>query len=228
MNENYCRVLGAYSRPDLEIVLDRCKLTSAGASALSEVLEQNQGPTKFALCEIDSFVLANGLRGNSRLESLRPRLSSTPEDGNRKVLVIAYALKETKGLVVLLLIHDFRMSDETWGAVCDSLKTHPTLQVLNLSPFGMRPGMTALAPAVIKSRIQVLVDMLKLNTSIHAIGLHPRYSQHELFRESVIPYLKTNQFRPDLLAIQKTRPITYRAKVQGAETSTSCCSSRHK
>jgi hypothetical protein len=140
MNENHCLVLGAYSRPDLEIVLDRCKLTSAGASALSDVLEQNQGPTKFALCEIDSFVLANGLRGNSRLESLRPRLSSTPEDGNRKVLVIADALKETKGLVVLLLIHDFRMSDETWGAVCDSLKTHPTLQVLNLSTFGMRPG----------------------------------------------------------------------------------------
>jgi hypothetical protein len=43
--------------------------------------------------------------------------------------------------------------------------------------------------------------------------LHPRYSQHELFRQSVIPYLQTNQFRPDLLAIQKTRPITYRAKV---------------
>jgi hypothetical protein len=126
MNENHCRVLGAYSRPDLEIVLDRCKLTSAGASALSEVLEQNQGPTKFAPCEIDSFVLVNGLRGNSRLESLRPRLSSTPEDGNRKVLVIADALKETKGLVVLLLIHDFRMSDETWGAVCDSLKTQDT------------------------------------------------------------------------------------------------------
>jgi hypothetical protein len=31
MDENHCRVLGAYSRPDLEIILVRCKFTSAGA-----------------------------------------------------------------------------------------------------------------------------------------------------------------------------------------------------
>jgi hypothetical protein len=41
------------------------------------------------------------------------------------------------------------------------------------------------------------------------------YSQHELFRGSVIPYLETNRFRPRVRAIQKTRPIPYRAKVLG-------------
>jgi hypothetical protein len=34
-------------------------------------------------------------------------------------------------------------------------------------------------------------------------------------RDSVIPYLKTNQFRARLLAIQKTCPIVYRTKVLG-------------
>jgi hypothetical protein len=36
MDENHCRVLGTYSRPDLEIELICCKLTSAGTSALAE------------------------------------------------------------------------------------------------------------------------------------------------------------------------------------------------
>jgi hypothetical protein len=61
MDENHFRVLSGYSRPGLEIVLDCCKITSAGASALVEVLGRNQGPTKLTLCEIDNFVLAEGL-----------------------------------------------------------------------------------------------------------------------------------------------------------------------
>ncbi len=36
-----------------------------------------------------------------------------------------------------------------------------------------------------------------------------------MYRESVIPFLETNRLRPRLLAIQKTRPIAYRAKVLG-------------
>jgi hypothetical protein len=63
--------------------------------------------------------------------------------------------------------------------------------------------------------MQALADMVKCNLSMHTIHLNPRYSQHELFRGSVIPYLETNRLRPRLLAIQKTRPMTYRAKVLG-------------
>jgi hypothetical protein len=209
LDEDHCRVLGAYSRPDLKIVLDRCELTSAGANTLAEVLGRNQGPTKLDLCYIDNLVLANGLRGNSRLESLRPRLFY---NGNLKLLALAGALRQNKGLVALDLEHDFSMSDETWGAICDSLETHPTLEVLDLITTG---GMSTTSSAVIMSRIQALVDMMKVNMSIQTIHLHDRYSQHELFLGSVIPYLETNRIRPRLLAIQRTRPITYRAKVLG-------------
>jgi hypothetical protein len=66
IDEDQCRVLGVYSRPDLEIVLDDCTISDAGASTLAEVLGRNQGPTKLNDCDIDNFVLANGLRGNSR------------------------------------------------------------------------------------------------------------------------------------------------------------------
>jgi hypothetical protein len=72
-----------------------------------------------------------------------------------------------------------------------------------------------MTPAVLNSRIQAILDMVKINTSMHTVHLSDRYSEYELFRGSVVPYLETNRFRPHLLAIQKTRPITYRAKVLG-------------
>jgi hypothetical protein len=216
MDENHCLVLGENSRPDLEIVLISCNFTSAGTSALAEVLRRNQGPTKLYYGHTDNFVLADGLRGNSRLKILTLSLSSDCDVGNQEVLAIAGALKENKGLVDLVLVtyYGYRVSEETWGAVCDSLKTHPTLEVLNICATN-RSGVAPLATAVLKSRMQALVDMLKVNMSIHTLRLHESLSQHEIYRELVILYLQTNRFRPRLLAIQKTRPIPYRAKVLG-------------
>jgi hypothetical protein len=163
IDEDYCRVLGAYSRLDLEIVLDRCKTTSAGASVLAEVLRRNQGPTKLDQCYIGNSVLANGLRGNSRLKSLRPR-NFDSDVGEQELVAIASALKVNKGLVDLkVTCHGLGINDFTWGAICDSIKAHPTLEVLD-------------------------------------------------FADSTT---WTNRLRPRVSAIQKTRPITYRAKVLG-------------
>jgi hypothetical protein len=67
--------------------------------------------------------------------------------------------------------------------------------------------------------------MLKVNTSIHTILSIERYSEPELIRRSVIPYLETNRLRPRLLAIQKT-PSSYRC--QGAGTGSSGYSYRCK
>jgi hypothetical protein len=212
VDEDHCRVLGAYSRPGLEIFLIKCKLTSAGARALVEVLGRNQGPTRILSCEIDNVILADGLRGNSRLKLLKFRISSSLEIGNREILAIAGALRENKGLVHLVLGHNTGVSDETWGAIYASLETHPTLEVLDLR---VTFAAGAMAPAVIKSRVQTLLDMLKVNNSIHTLRLDSRYSEHATFRELVIPSLETNRFRPRLLAIQKIRPIPYRAKVLG-------------
>jgi hypothetical protein len=219
LDENHCRVLGAYSRPDLEINLVRCTLTSAGTSALAEVLRRNQGPTKLVLCESDALILANGLRENSRLESWRLDSSSSNDRDAGYLLAIAAALKENKGLIDLdlsaLRSGRFRVDNETWDVVCDSLKTHPTLQVLSfhsMGPFVEVPP----SPALLKSRMQALLDMVKVNMSIHTIRPpHRDYREHKLFREAVIPYLVTNRFRPRVRAIQKTRPIPYRAKLLG-------------
>jgi hypothetical protein len=214
LDENHCRALGDYSRPGLEIVLSNCKLTKAGTSALAEVLGRNQGPTKLDYCHTDYSVLADGLRGNSRLKSFKPRIFSNSMVGKREVLAISGALKENKGLVDLDLgIGSFGKNVETWVAICDSLKTHPTLEVLNLSRSELTHATNT--PEVITSRIQALLDMMKMNLSIHTIRSNDLLSRHELFRGSVIPYLETNRIRPRLHAIQKSRPIAYRTKVLG-------------
>jgi hypothetical protein len=214
MDENQIRVLGTFSRPGLDIELKSCAITGSGAITLAEVLERNQGPTSLLWCNLDCSVLANGLRGNSRLKYLRPRfLSNTLEDCKRQVLAIASALRENKGLVELDLTQSgCRECDETWYAVCDSLKTHPTLEVLHLSPVHRSPSTV---PAVTLSRIQALLDLMKMNISIHTIHLDDHYLDHEFFRGSVVPYLETNRLRPRVRAIQKTRPIPYRAGVLG-------------
>jgi hypothetical protein len=219
MDEHSVRALGAaFSRsglkmPSIEVVLVRCTLTVAAISALAEIIASNQGPIRLDYCNIDNFVLADGLRGNSCMKSLNPRFSNNLEVGNREVLAIAGALRENKGLVVLKLRYvRMAVNDEIWDAVCDSLKTHPTLQVLDLRRVGEAPSV----PARLKSRIQALVNMLEMNRSIHTIHLNSSlYSEHELFLRSVVPYLETNRFRPTILAIQKIRPMAYRAKLLG-------------
>jgi hypothetical protein len=219
MDENHCRVLGAYSRPGLEIELFRCTITGSGASALVEILKRNQGLTKLDDCNIDNMVIADGLRGNRRLKSFSPDFSENLDICKRQVLEIVNAVRENKGLVQLNLRSvSFSVNDETWGAVCDSLKTHPTLEVLDLQTpmfiHGTRDRPPP-APNMITFRTQALVDMLRVNTSVHTIHVDSCFSEHEIYRESVIPYLMTNRFRPRLLAIQKTRPIVYRTKVLG-------------
>jgi hypothetical protein len=92
-------VLGAFSRPDLDIVLYHCKITSAGARASAEVLGRNQGPTKLYCCFIDNLILADGLRGNSRLKFLTPFIAGSGEVGNREVVTIRTPSEITKDLL---------------------------------------------------------------------------------------------------------------------------------
>jgi hypothetical protein len=217
LDEDCIRALGNFSRPGREIELSHCRITGAAATVLAQVLGRNQGPTMLDLCDIDNFVLADGLRGNCRLKNLATYISNDRGVCDEKILAIAGTLRENKGLVDLMLSHDFTMNNETWDAFCDSLKTHPALQVLNLHGIQAHGGgpLAPLAPSVLKSQIQALVDMLKVNTLMHTIHLDSCHSEHELFRGSVIPYLETNRLRPQVRAIQKTRPFAYRAKILG-------------
>jgi hypothetical protein len=172
IDESQIGVLGAYSRPGLKLELNSCKITSAGTSALAEVLGRNQGPTGLHSCDLDHSVLASGLRGTSCLKFFRAFIDNHID--NQDLLAITGALRENKGLVDLDLIF-WWASDETWVAFCDSLKAHPTLEILDIRVIFADAGVedTSVAPAVLKSRIHALLDMMKVNMSIHTIRLDP-------------------------------------------------------
>ncbi len=93
------------------------------------------------------------------------------------------------------------MCYETLHTFCDSLRAHPTLVVMGLRVHCTNTTVTT--PAILKSRMQVLVYMMQMNISIHTIHLDTISRQHKLVRGSIIPYLETNRLRPRLLAIQK-------------------------
>jgi hypothetical protein len=157
-----------------------------------------------------------GLRANSRLKSLSLHRSTNRVVANQDILAIASALEENKGLVDLDLRDCYKMSDETWYAVCGYLKAHPTLEILDVEQLSGSYTCAPLAPAVLTSWIQALVDMLKVNTVLYSTSFpDDDFIDHELFQSSARPYLETNFLRPRLLAIQKVRPMAYRDKVLG-------------
>jgi hypothetical protein len=49
----------------------------------------------------------------------------------------------------------------------------------------------------------LLADMMKANTVLHTIDLSLHESDHEIYTESILPYLETNRYRPRVFAIQK-------------------------
>jgi hypothetical protein len=70
------------------------------------------------------------------LKSFETRLSYDCGVANQEVLAIAGTLRDNKGLIDLNLRSEFMMSIETWDAVCNSLMTQPTLQVIISSAQG--------------------------------------------------------------------------------------------
>jgi hypothetical protein len=126
----------------------------------------------------------------SPLKSLGLSLQNRPGDQKQTLQAIACSLRENKGLVDLDIRFVSSVSDGAWDAVCNSLNTHPTLQVFSLRE---KVAFATMLPSVLKSRIEVLLDMIKVNTSIRRISLDYRFASLELYPGTIMPYLVTNQ-----------------------------------
>jgi hypothetical protein len=70
LDGNHCRVLNLFKTSDRTA---HCKHTVL-EQALSEVLGRNDQALQY--CDVDNFVLADGLRGNSRLKASRKLFSA--------------------------------------------------------------------------------------------------------------------------------------------------------
>jgi hypothetical protein len=75
LNEEHIRALAIASAPrhELRLVLQFCRLSDNDAcrNSFAQWLQSGGGPTELCQCHIDSHVLADSLKGNSRLGNLR-------------------------------------------------------------------------------------------------------------------------------------------------------------
>jgi hypothetical protein len=195
LSEDQCLALATMSRIDVELVMYRCSLSNGAVDTFVECLQSDRGPIQVELCTIEIQILANALTGKSRVTKLMPT-SWGPNDARGAALF--RALANNRGLVDLNLSgHD--IGDENLSVLCESLRAHPTLTILNL--MSTRPR--RLNDTERAQRTRVLAEMVQRNTSLHSIKLSADERDKQIYAARVHPYLEINRYRPRVLALTK-------------------------
>jgi hypothetical protein len=142
-------------------------------------------------CRIDTRRLADALRANNNVTTLA--LNGRCSDEDR--LVLAQALADNVGLVTLNL-------NLSWGritALWQSVARHPKLEKLDLPQCRIFRDSPTYAQKTL--RVQAVVDVLRVNTVIHTIGLYRDNFDEEILDSTVYPLLLANMYRPRVGAI---------------------------
>jgi hypothetical protein len=201
LSAGQCRALAAMSRFDVELSFVCCSLPDDAAGAFVECLQSDGGPVKLVYCEIDGQIPANALAGNSRLTSLKPYYQALRNDAETAILFTA--LTNNKGLV------DLDLFGRSWATLCESLKAHPTLTILDLRDTRplLRRGaarMFQMLPSQrTRHRTRAISEIVQQNTVLHSVKLLEEERDEQIFTESILPRLELNRYRPRVLAIKK-------------------------
>ena len=148
----------------VQVALEYCNLTPTSFD-LATCLQDNLGPAILYRCELDSVSLAAALPNNTSLRQLTLRSSYGNSAKDRTIIkALAIALKSNKGLETLSLAH-CTVSNENCQILCDSLKHHSALKVLDLT----KTSKGAAADTV--SHLQSLEQILHTNTVLHTIHM---------------------------------------------------------
>jgi hypothetical protein len=179
-------------------------------------LHSDRGPIKLHNCKIDTQIIVSALIGNSRVTKLKLYYARSTNEADMAVLVAAIA--NNRGLEELDF-EDGSISDDNWSILCESLKAHPTLTILNL--FDNRPiifddiddddGLLS-DEAQKAHRTRLLADMVQANTIMLTIELARYERDDHIYTDEILPYLETNRYRPRVLAIKKTIERPFREK----------------
>jgi hypothetical protein len=199
--EEHWLALTAARDLDLDIVFENCTIAETGYGAFLEFLQRTGGAISLCSCTIDAETLACALRGNTSISELR--LHSYEADSDY-ISTVAQALSENEGLESLYLAGGVCVNDETWKTLFRSIQKHPQLEVLGLIRTG---GLATTLSAESKTtRMQVIVDMLQSpNRIIRRISLSEDEQDAQIYKESILPHLQANTYRPRVQRMQQTR-----------------------
>ena len=212
LGTDHCIAFESNVRIDLEIELSNCKLTDEGTQALLESQRRNKGPEKLLNCKMDVAVLAEAVRGNRSLKSLKPcgeldHDQLSPEDFE----TLAQALRENEGLVTLDIAGQPIM-EESWSIILKSIQNHPSLQVLDLH---LTPSSRRMSAATKTDRMLAIVDMLQVNTTILTIHMLLHECDKQVLQDSINPRLQLNLYRLRVRAIKEGAPGVHKSKLVG-------------
>jgi hypothetical protein len=209
LDKEHCIALEINDRTDLEIELSNCKLTDDGTQAFLDSQRRNKGPDKLLNCKMDVSVLAEAVRGNTSLKSLKPcgeldHDQLSPGDFE----TLAQALKENEGLVTLDIAGQ-PIIEESWRLILKSIQNHPSLQVLDLH---LTPSSRKMSSATKTERMLAIVEMLQVNTVILQIHMLLHECDKQVLQDLINPRLQLNLYRLRVRAI-KVAPGMLRRKL---------------
>jgi hypothetical protein len=212
LGTDHCIALESNDRIDLEIEFSNCKLTDDGTHAFLESQRRNKGPKKLLNCKMDAAVLAEAVRGNMSLKSLKPcgeldHDHLSPGDFE----TLAQALRENEGLVTLDIAGQPIM-EESWRIILKSIQNHPSLQVLDLH---LTPSSRKMSSATKRARMLAIADMLQVNTVILTIHMLLHECDKQVLVDSINPRLQLNLYRLRVRAIKEVAPGVHRSKLVG-------------
>jgi hypothetical protein len=228
LNAEHIRALTIAPQHELELVLAWCKFSDNDTwrDPFLQWLKSGGGPTELDGCHIDSQLLADSLKCESRLSNLR-----LPSIRARRILfgcelsndpdraLIFSALAENRGLTELYA-SGHSIGDESWSILCQSLQKHPTLTRVDLTetgPMNLSGDSCGLLSDKQKiRRTRELAEMMQTNTILCYISLSAGEYDEHIYTESIQPRLEANLYRPRVLAVKKQadeRP--FRQKILG-------------
>jgi hypothetical protein len=210
LSEDHCRALATMSRLDVEVKISKCRVIGDAAElAFVECLQSETGRIQLIGCTIRSQILASALAGKSRVTKLVMPAVNWSTINEAVMAFLFTALANNRGLLDLDLRRQ-SINDENWTILCESLKAHPTLLILNLPSSHAR-----LSDKRTTNRTRLLAEMVQQNTVLHTIRLSERERDEQIYTQEIRPYLEVNLYRPRVLAVKKTTERPFREKVLG-------------
>jgi hypothetical protein len=184
----------------LELQLSECVLTAAAKDVLKSDIGLRRIKITLDRCDSDTGLLADVLDGTSIVKGYSLKNYNDDKDRDeRELAACVHALKHNQGLVQFSFGGHVIRTD-TLIAILHSLKTHPTLEHLNLylssvTRVSLSEGVDKLA------LMKAIADMLQVNRVIQEIELDLRCYEEageekeavRIHDEMIRPLLKANR-----------------------------------
>jgi hypothetical protein len=167
----------------------------------------------------DWRILAESLRGNTSVKTIvQPGGIGGRKLNDDEFRVLAEALGDNQGLLKFFP-RGQHINDENWKVLCQSLRSHPTLETLDLSGtyHDLNVG---ISDASKKHRCNCIVDLLRFNTVLRSVHLTRNERDEIIWSESILLHLETRSYLPLVLEIKAVVDQPRRSKLFGRALNT--------